>query len=32
MKEYHTLLSTYQREIRKQELKEELKLLDNNDR
>ena len=32
MKEYHTLLNTYQREIRKQELKEELKLLDNNDR
>ena len=32
MKEYHSLLSTYQREIRKQELKEELKLLDNNDR
>ncbi|QVY67068.1 hypothetical protein [Polaribacter sp. Q13] len=32
MKEYHTLLSTYQREIRKQELKEELNLLDNNDR
>ena len=32
MKEYHSLLSTYQREIRKQELKEELNLLDNNDR
>ena len=31
MKEYHTLLSTYQREIRKQELKEELKSLENND-
>jgi len=32
MKEYRTLLSTYQREIRKKELKEELNSLDNNDR
>jgi predicted DNA-binding ribbon-helix-helix protein len=31
MKEYHILLNTYQREIRKQELKEELNSLDNND-
>lgn len=32
MKEYNTLLNTYKREIRKQELKEELNSLDNNDR
>ena len=32
MKEYHTLLNRYQREIRKQELKEELNSLDTNDR
>ena len=31
MKEYQSLLNTYQREIRKQELKEELNLLDNSD-
>ncbi|SDS19577.1 hypothetical protein SAMN05216503_2281 [Polaribacter sp. KT25b] len=32
MEEYQTLLSTYQREIKKQELKEQLNALDNNDR
>ena len=32
MEEYKTLFSTHQREIKKQELKEALKLLDNNDR
>jgi hypothetical protein len=31
MKEYHTLLSTYKREIKRQKLKEELNSLDNND-
>ncbi|WP_405611504.1 hypothetical protein [Polaribacter sp. Asnod1-A03] len=31
MKEYHTLLKTHQREIKKQELKEQLNALDNND-
>jgi hypothetical protein len=32
IKEYRTLSNTYKREIRKQELKEELNSLDNNDR
>lgn len=31
MKEYYVLLNTYRREIRKQELKEELNSIDNND-
>ena len=32
LKEYNTLLKTYQKEVKKQQLKEELKSLENNDR
>ena len=32
MKEYHNLINVYEKQIRKQQLEEELKLLENHDR